>query len=134
MIRLARQSGEVGDGQDRGRGQLPAGAGAATARGAHGARAGDQPVVVADQLLKVGEELLLGRAAAVHAHVRGAPELAHPGLSPHLRALGPRLQQGEQRDPARPVVAVQVGQLPPAADVRRLIQHPDQRGRQPAAG
>ena len=69
------------------------------------ARAGDQAVVLADQLLEIGEELLLGRPAAVDADVRGAPQLAHPGLPPHLRALRPRLQQRQQRDPARPVVA-----------------------------
>jgi hypothetical protein len=131
MIRSRRERREVSDGQDRGRGQLPAGA--AASGGSLAARVRDQPVGLADQLLQVGEEPLLGRAGAVDADVRGALQLAHPSLPPHPRALGPRSEEGEERDAAGAVMRVQVGQLPPATDVRCLIQHPDQRHRQPPA-
>ena len=60
----------------------------AAARCAHGAGAGDQPVVVADQLLQVGEELLLGRPAAVDAHVARRPRACASRSAPTPARLG----------------------------------------------
>ena len=131
---VSGQRGEVGDGQDRRWRELPAGARAGAARRTLRAGACDEAVVLADQLLQIGEELLLGHAAAVDAHVRRAPELAHPCLAPHLCALRPGLKQGQQRDASRSVVRIQIGQLPPAADVRGLIQDAHEGNREAPSG
>ena len=91
-------------------------------------------VEVADELRELGEELDLRDAAAVDLDVRRAPELAHAVAAPHLDALRPGLQDRHEADAARAVVALQVGQLAPATDVRGLVEDRDHRHRQAATG
>ena len=80
------------------------------------------------------QEGVLVDAAAVDLDVRRGPELAHPGIAPHLDALGPGLQDRHQDDAPAPVVGVQVGKCAPPAHVGRLVEDPEQRGPQPTAG
>jgi hypothetical protein len=93
-----------------------------------------QPFGGADEVGQPAEEGGVVDTAAVDAGVRTRPQLLDAFVAPRFGALCPGLQDREQDDAAGPEVGVVGVEVPDPADVRCLVEDPDERHHQPAAG